>query len=145
MEIEYNKLKKLIDNTEIFYFEKLVYKDVNYLIFPSLASAHENNIKLTPAFFIASDIAHWDIYISIDLINERFIRPVLFHEVLEAERFSCFLKRGNDSDESRLIARTIASKYDNRYARESLSLIDYCEYKEFKKEWKILSKKILKK
>ncbi len=132
MEVDYDELKRVVEDAEFKPWEKLAYAGLNYLLFPSdELSEREKKERAPPVFFRPSTVADWDIYFTMGEIDERFRKPVLLHEILEVERFREFDKSGLPIENPLSKAHGVAMDYDNRYARESLSDKDYADYCSF--------------
>ena len=135
MSIDYQALKQIVDNARFECGEEFSYLGVDFLLFPGKYSERERRINASPAFYQPSSLANWDIYLAVDVINEEFRKPILLHEILEAEQLVTLRKEGMNRQEARNQAHKTARTYDDKYAKEVLDNQTYERYCQFRQEW----------
>lgn len=133
MEIDYSALKRVVERANFGDMEELSYSGVNYLLFPCEYSEEERENGEPPVFFQGSTVADWDIYFAMKEIDERFRKPVLLHELVEAERYGKLVRDGLSKEEASVRSHDIAVSCDDKYAKELLSAEDYNDYSDFVK------------
>jgi len=135
MNIDYQTLKEVVDNSKFESYEQLSYLGIDFLLFPCKYTEKERRKGVSPVFFRVSQIADWDIYFSVDVVDEEFQKPVLLHEILEAYTYKILRTQGMERKEANLKSHEIAKEYDDRYAKEKLDKQTYRKYCEFRKKW----------
>jgi len=127
--IDYQNLVKIVENARFEFYEELTYDGINFLLFPGEHTEKEKEDGIPPIFYNISSIADWDIYFSTNVVPEDFKQAVLLHEIVEITIFSKFrLDSSLTYQESLEKAHNLAIKYDQRYARETLSEERFREY-----------------
>lgn len=143
MQIDYNEMKAFFDRLEIEEGIEFEYMDRPFTVWFGEYTELERRENKSAIFYSASDINDgWDIYVP--RLKERFMRPVLVHECIEAlvNREFAEQNRGKGSmtiEEDRtnhLRAHEFARSYDERYARDTLSSRQLREYLGIKEKYK---------
>lgn len=130
MKIDYDALKKIVENTKFKDGERLSYSGVKFLLFPGKYTERDMEEHEYPIFFLHSSVVDWDIYFAINVVPEDFRKPCLLHEILEGTSFIHLRhKLKLPYDEAYIKAHKIAVKYDKKYAKEILSNNRFEEYK----------------
>jgi hypothetical protein len=131
MEIEYQSLKNLVHKIKFEFGEKFSYSGISFILW--LCEYQEG--ETSPAFYIPSSMENWNIYFSTDVVDRRFRKPVLLHEILEAERFIALQKQGLNYEEAGIQAHEIARMYEDKLAKELFDNQIYKKYCTFRKRW----------
>ena len=126
--INYEELKKIINEINIKLGSQFEYKDKEFYICTHKHLKKDKKNGEIPIFWQTnSSVADYDIYIATNVIKKEFRKPVLMHETLEA-----FLHGENSKelggDVALKMAHTIATKYDEKYAKEILNNDLFREY-----------------
>jgi hypothetical protein len=130
MEIDYDEVKRVVENAEFKPWEEFSCAGLNYLLFPCEYSEGERDRRSPAVFFTSSSVADWDIYFAMEEVDERFRRTALLHEVVESGVFNSGAS-GESYEDACARSHEVAVAYDDRYARESLSSKDYGDYCRF--------------
>ncbi len=134
-QIDYHTLKQIVNCASFETMEEISYQGVDFLLFPCTYSEKEREDRNSPAFYMPSTLANGDIYISVDVIGEEFKRPVLLHEILEAQQFGVLVKQGMSNQKAMNQAHQTAKIFDNKYAKENFDSLTYKKYCIFRKKW----------
>ena len=129
MAIDYNGLKKVVDNAKFGYYEELSFTGLTFLLFPCEYTSEDKQRKSPPIFYQPSSLADWDIYFGMNVIPRPFRKPCLLHEIVEIISFLEIRWRPNLSPQQALKqAHDTAIGYDNQYAKEILNKQKFKKY-----------------
>ncbi len=133
MDVNYQALKDLVQGANFEVGEELLYSGVSFLLFPCEYQERERIEGVSPVFSQPSSIADWDIYFSTNVVDRKFRKPVLLHEILEAEQFAVLQEDGLNRIEAGKRAHETARVYDDKLAQELFDNQGYKEYCTFRK------------
>lgn len=127
MNINYQALKQIVDKARFKYGEEFSYLGIDFLLFSDISDNQD-------AFYQHSSLVDWDIYIITDRTSRKFRKPILLHEILEAEQLGTLMKKGMNREEAGNQAHKTARIYDDKYAKELFDNQTYKMYCQFRKE-----------
>lgn len=121
MEIDYEALRKAVESLPLKNFEETEYRGRMYMVEPISPTKNPPVEWFTSTAYDGADVYIWE------GIPEKFKRPVILHEILEAD---LTLHQGIPID----TAHKIAQDNDRKYAKEKLDDIAYKQYEELRAE-----------
>ena len=124
---KFKELSGLVNSVNFEVGENFSFGGLSYLLFPCESNVEERENGIL-GYIQPSQRANWDIYINTDLVSEKFLKPLLFHEILETDRYALFVDRVDCDKSAWIMAHGVASIYDEKFAKNNLSSSDFLEY-----------------
>lgn len=124
--VDYREAKDAINGIDLQQGSHFIYREKAFNIFFHLYTQEDQQNEIPPIFWTpVSTTAHYDVYIPWNLVPEKWYKPVLLHEALEAPLFKD-LDAAFGSETAHAVADDVASHFDELYVRETYPLFRAC-------------------
>lgn len=126
MDIDYQKLRALIDGSELEDWTELKFEGLT-----SLVAYDDKNSGRPVEYHSFGD--HYEIYLW-ESISPIFRKPIVLHEVAELTLTQTYQRNGMSFEEARLQSHNRARELDEKYAKEIFDNPTFQRYLETRKE-----------